>query len=112
MINHYKIYQLILKIRIRNSDDCHQRIICFSEVVETNVKRDESADDGVDDVARERRGLLTLQLRKHHSEDEIGEDQELEDHQRQQQQQQQQPNELENNSRISWDGKVGRSLER
>ena len=77
----------------------------FTEVVETNEKAGESLDDGVDDVARERRGLLTLQLRKHHSEDEIGEDQELEDHQRQQQQQ---LNELEKNNRISWDGKVGK----
>ncbi len=90
-----KIHQIIISVTFR----------FFSEVVETNEKADERVDDGVhDDVARERRGLLTLQIRQHHSEDEIGEDQELEDHH--QQQRQQQLKELEKNNRISWDGKV------
>ena len=48
-------------------------------------------------LARDRRGLLTLQLRKPHSE-EFG-DQLEEDHQQ---------SETENNKRISWDGKVGK----
>jgi hypothetical protein len=48
-------------------------------------------------LARDRRGLLTLQLRKPHSE-EFG-DQLEEDHQQ---------SETQNNKRISWDGKVGK----